>query len=58
MRICEDSPTSKVRIRRVTSVATSAAGSNICSDPGNLCSRGGWFLSGVTRRLDGVNVRS
>src|ERR1700674_3181450 len=40
------------------SVATSAAGSNICSDLGNLCSRGGRFLSGATRRLDAVNVRS
>src|SRR5271163_851364 len=26
--------------------------------PGNLCSRGGRFLSGTTRRLDAVNVRS
>src|ERR1700674_4154956 len=40
------------------SVATSAAGSNICSDLGNLCSRGGGFLSGAARRLDAVNVRS
>ena len=33
-------------------------GSNVCSDPGNLCSRAGRFLSGATRRLDAVNVRS
>ena len=36
----------------------SREGSNICSDLGNLCSRGGRFLSGAARRLDAVNVRS
>src|ERR1700681_424938 len=32
--------------------------SNICSEPGLLCSRGGRFLSGARRRLDAVSVRS
>ncbi len=32
--------------------------SNICSELGNLCSRGGRFLSGTRRRLDAVSVRS
>src|SRR6202171_1933119 len=38
--------------------ALAATEGDICSDPGNLCSRGRWFLSGAWRRLDSVNVRS
>src|SRR6266404_3373964 len=41
-----------------TSSSGPPCNSNICSDPGNLCSRGRRFLSGAQRRLDAVNVRS
>src|SRR5713101_4427908 len=45
-------------VRRVPKALRTRMNSIVHSDPGNLCSRGGRFLSDARRRLDAVNVLS